>query len=206
VASVFGYYTLEVLRARANTPRLFREALAADSVVLSPEDLSEAQLEALLAVQQDTQFFEHKGSNFLGGTRTTVTEVLAKYLFYREFRPGLPTIRRSLIARFAIDPLVSKRDQLHLYINVLPLGSVDGNLVEGLAEGAEVFYSKPFDGLTYHEFLSLLVFDKPMSLNPFADPEGNARRVRQIKRLLAGQCQPPGLFNRTPNCWTEDPE
>ncbi len=77
------------------------------------------------------------------------------------------------------------------------------NFVEGFAEGAEVFHAKQFDKLTEDEFLSLLVFDRPMRLNPFADPEGNARRVRQIKRLVAGQCRPPGLFNRTPNCWTE---
>ena len=121
-----------MVRARADTPRLLGEALVADSVVLAPEDLSRAQLEAILAVQQDTHFPEHNGTNLLRGTRTTVTEGLAKYLFFERFRPGLATIRRSLIARFAIHPLVSKRDQLHLYINVLTLGFVGDNFVEGL--------------------------------------------------------------------------
>jgi len=93
-----------------------------------------------------------------------------------------------------------------LYINVVPLGFVGDNFVEGFAEGAEVFYSKRFEELTCDEFLSLLVFDRPMRLNPHVNPEANARRVRQIKRLLAGECQPPGLLGATPNCWTEEPE
>jgi membrane carboxypeptidase/penicillin-binding protein PbpC len=206
VLGVLAYYAHEVVRARAETPRLFRDALAADGVVLSPEDLSQAQIGAFLAVQQDTHFFEHKGSNFLGGTRTTVTEGLAKHLYFPEgFRPGISTIRRTLIARFAIDPLVSKRDQLKLFINIVPVGCLEEGLVEGLAKGAEVFYGKRFEELTHDEYLSLLVFDRPCRLNPLANPEGNAQRVRQIKRLLAGECRPPGLFNRAPNCWTEDP-
>jgi membrane carboxypeptidase/penicillin-binding protein len=206
VLGVVAYYAHEVVRARAETPRLFREALSAEDIVLSPEDLSESQIAAFLAVQQDTHFFEHKGSNFRGGTRTTVTEGLAKHLYFPGgFRPGIQTLRRTLIARFAIDPMVSKMDQLKLYINIVPVACRKEGLVEGLAKGAEVFHHKRFRDLTHEEFLSLLVFDQPCKLNPLSNPEGNARRVRQIKRLLAGECRPPGLFNRTPNCWTEDP-
>jgi membrane carboxypeptidase/penicillin-binding protein len=205
VVGVLAHYTHVVVRARAETPRLMAEALAGDRIVLLPEDLSKAQLDAVLAVQ-DPHFFEHKGNNFVGGTRTTITEALSKYLFFERFRPGLATIRRTLIARFAIHPLVSKRDQLKLYINIVPLGFVGDEFIEGFAEGAEAFYGKSFNALTYDEFLSLLVSDSPMRLNPHVDPEANARRVLQIKRLLAGECRRPGLLNRTPNCWTEDPE
>ncbi len=207
LSSMAVYYSYEVMHARAETPRIFREAFASDRVVLSLEDLSQEQIDVFLALQQDTHFWEHNGNNFLGGTRTTVTEGLAKQLYFPGgFRPGIQTVRRTLIAVFAIHPLVSKRDQLTLYVNVIPLACPEGGLVRGLAEGARAFYGKPFQELTHDEFLSLLVFDAPCKLNPLVNPKGNARRVRQLKRLLAGECRMPGLFNRTPNCWTEDPD
>lgn len=205
VATILGYYLWEVLEARRATPALVRTALSDPHVVLFPEDLSPTQLRALLAVQQDVGFLHHNGSNLLGGTRTTVTEVLVKRFYFGRFRPGLATIRRSLIARFAVDPLVSKHDQLTLYMNYLPLGCVDGAVVEGLSQAAATFYGKRFEDLSYDEYLSLLVTDQPCTLNRRINPDGNARRVRQIKALLAGKCRPPGLLGRRPNCWTEDP-
>ncbi len=205
VGALVGYYAWDVVEARSATPTLVRAAMSDTRVVLDADALSPAQLRALLAVQQDPEFFRHKGSNFLGGTRTTVTEALVKRFYFSAFRPGLATIRRTLIARFAVDPLVSKRDQLTLYINYLPLGCVDGQVVEGLAQAAATFCGKRFEDLSYDEYLSLLVTDQPCTLNRRVNPEGNARRVRQIKALLARKCRPPGLFGRSPNCWTEDP-
>ena len=49
------------------------------------------------------------------------------------------------------------------------------------------------------------MFQRPAELNVHVNPEGNRRRVNQIKRLLAGQCRRPGLLGLAPNCWTEDP-
>jgi membrane peptidoglycan carboxypeptidase len=201
---VCGYYTHAVLRARAETPAIVAKALASHDLELSRNDLSQAQLEALLAVE-DPHFFTHKGWDFGGGTMTTISQSLVKGLYFRQFRPGIRKIRQSLIARFAFDPQVSKDQQLRLFINTVWLGTVDGQQVEGFAEGARAFYGKGFADLTFDEYLSLLVFDRPAQLNVRANPEGNARRVRQIKRLLAGQCKRPGLLSMAPNCWTEDP-
>jgi hypothetical protein len=49
------------------------------------------------------------------------------------------------------------------------------------------------------------MFDRSAELNVHVNPQGNARRVRQIKRLLAGGCRRPGLLGIAPGCWTEDP-
>jgi membrane carboxypeptidase/penicillin-binding protein len=204
VGCVSVYYTYEVLRARADTPQVVAQALSSARLELSPDDLSAAQLDALLAVE-DPHFFSHKGWDFGGGTMTTITQSLVKGLYFRQFRPGIRKIRQSLIARFALDPQLSKKDQLRLFINTIWLGSIDGRPIEGFAGGARVFYGKSFADLTFDEYLSLLVFDRPGELNVRASPEGNARRVRQIKRLLAGRCRRPGLLGRAPNCWTEDP-
>jgi membrane carboxypeptidase/penicillin-binding protein len=201
---VVGYYAREVVRARADTPRIVEQALASDRLLLFADDLSPAQLQALLAVQ-DPHFFTHKGWDFAGGTMTTITQALVKGLYFRHFQPGLPKIRQSLIARFALDPHVSKTDQLRLFINTAWLGQIDGRDIEGFSQAADAFYGKRFADLTFDEFLSLLVLDMPADLNVKRNPDGNRRRVRQIKRLLAGQCQRPGLLGRPPNCWTEDP-
>ena len=201
---VVGYYTHEVFRARADTPRIVELALASDRLVLSAGDLSPDQLHALLAVE-DPHFFTHKGWDFAGGTMTTITQSLVKGLHFRHFRPGIRKIRQSLIARFALDGQMSKKDQLRLFINTVWLGQIDGRDIEGFAQAAEAFHGKRFADLTFDEFLSLLVFDRPNELNAYVNPNGNQRRVRQIKRLLTGKCERPGLLGRAPNCWTEDP-
>jgi membrane carboxypeptidase/penicillin-binding protein len=199
-----GYYTCEVLRARADTPRIVREALASDRLVLSVGDLSPAQVRALLAVQ-DPRFHQHQGWDFAGGTMTTITQSLVKGLYFRDFRPGIRKIRQSLIARYALHPAMSKDDQLRLFVSTIWLGQVDGRPIVGFAEGARAFYGKRFAELTFDEYLSLLMFDRPAELNVHVNPEGNRRRVRQIHRLLAGECRRPGLLGRAPHCWTEEP-
>jgi membrane carboxypeptidase/penicillin-binding protein len=204
VSAVVGYYTFEVVRARAETPRIVARAFATHPLELSPDALSAAQLQALLDVA-DPHFFTHNGWDFGGGTMTTITQSLVKGLYFEQFKPGIRKIRQSLIARFALDPQLPKTEQLRLFINTIWLGSVDGHPVEGFADGARAFYGKEFAELTFDEYLSLLMFDRPAELNVHVNPQGNARRVRQIKRLLAGGCRRPGLLGIAPGCWTEDP-
>jgi membrane carboxypeptidase/penicillin-binding protein len=203
VGVVLGYYTFEVVRARAETPRIVAQAFATHPLELSPDALSAAQLQALLAVA-DPHFFTHNGWDFAGGTMTTITQSLVKGLYFEQFKPGIRKIRQSLIARFALNPQLPKEEQLRLFINTIWLGSVDGRPIAGFAEGARAFYGKEFAELTFDEYLSLLMFDRPAELNVRVNPQGNARRVRQIKRLLAGACRRPGLLGTAPNCWTED--
>jgi membrane carboxypeptidase/penicillin-binding protein len=178
------YAGIIVLRARAHTPEIVRATMAAHRIELAPEDLTPDQLHALLIVQ-DPHFFSHRGWDFAGGTMTTVTQSLAKGFYFEGYRRGvLAKVEQSLLARFALDPLVSKRDQLTLFINTVYLGTVDGRPVEGLAEGARVFFKKPFRDLTFNEYLALLVFDAPNRLNPHADPAASADHVRELKRRL----------------------
>lgn len=205
LTAITAYYLREVRLARAATPGIVARALASDRLALSADDLSAPQIAALLAVY-DPHFFSHKGWDFGGGTMTTITQSLVKRLYFKQFKPGIRKIRQSLIARFVLDSQMSKKDQLKLFINTTWMGRVDDRPVEGFAEAAQAFYGKRFDELSFDEFLSLLVFDRPAELNVHINPEGNRRRVRQIKRLLAGKCQRPGLLGLAPNCWTEEPD
>lgn len=63
-------------------------AFATHRLELSPDALSAAQLQARLAVA-DPHFFTHEGWDFQGGTMTTITQSLAKRLYFERFRPGI---------------------------------------------------------------------------------------------------------------------
>lgn len=194
-----------VARARRATPELVASELAVPGKGPTPEELAAWQLEALLAVQ-DPGFYRHPGWDFAGGTMTTISQALVKRLYFDRFRPGFAKIEQSLIARFALDPLVSKRDQLALFLATVYLGSPEGVAVNGLAAGAETYHGKPFAELSRAEFLSLLAtLDHPNRLDRRRQPQANTRRVEQIERLLAGECRRPGLLRRRPHCFSEEP-
>ncbi|HEU5180520.1 MAG TPA: transglycosylase domain-containing protein [Candidatus Polarisedimenticolia bacterium] len=180
------HYTRVVLQARVRTPDILEAALADPAMVLSPDDLAAPRLRALLAVQ-DPRFFEHKGWDFGGGRITTITQALVKCYYFHSFRPGISKIRQSLIARFTMDPLVSKEDQLTLFLNTVYLGTLDGRAVNGLADGAQVFFGRPFAELSWDEYLALLAcFSAPDAFNPRVNPMENARQVEAMKHRLAG--------------------
>ena len=109
-------YAVDIYRARSLTPELIGDALRSGAIVLEVEDLSLQQRRAWLGVQ-DPNFFQHPGWDFASGRITTITQALVKVYYFEQFRPGIAKIRQSLIARFALDPLVSKEDQLRLFIN-----------------------------------------------------------------------------------------
>ncbi len=179
------HYTRAVLQARTGTPDILQAALADPAMVLEPDDVPPPRLRALLAVQ-DPRFFEHKGWDFSGGRMTTITQALVKRYYFHSFRPGISKIRQSLIARFAMDPLVSKADQLTLFINTVYLGTLDGRAVNGLADGAQVFFGRPFAQLSWDEYLALLAsFSAPDAVNPRVNPKENVRQVEALKRQLS---------------------
>jgi len=62
--------------------------------------------------------------------------------YFEHFRQGLPKIRQTLIARFALDPLVSKEDQLLLFVNEVHMGQVDGQEVDGLVSTSQAYFGK----------------------------------------------------------------
>lgn len=184
LATATAYAGIVILHARAQTAAIVRATRAAHPMELALEDLTPEQIRALLVVQ-DPHFFSHRGWDFERGTTTTVTQSLAKGFYFDGYRRGVASkIRQSLLARFALDPLVSKNEQLTLFINTVYLGTVDGHSVEGLADGARTFFHKPFRALSLDEYLALLVFDAPNRLNPRADPKASADYVRALKGIL----------------------
>jgi membrane peptidoglycan carboxypeptidase len=194
MAAVIGYYTVEVIRARQATPSMVQAAMKSDGMLLDLSDLSPRQMEILLAVE-DPNFYQHPGWDFRtpGAGMTTITQGLVKIYYFDHFRQGLPKIRQTLIARFALDPLVSKEDQLRLFINEARLGHVDGAAVLGFETASQAYFGKAFSEINEAEYISLVaMLAGPGTFNVAYRPEANQERARRISRLVAGECTPSG--------------
>lgn len=166
-------------------------------------DLGPKRRSMLLAVE-DPGFFRHRGFDMStpGQGRTNLTQSLVKIFYFDRFRPGFAKIEQSLIARFVLDPAMSKEAQLRAYLNHARFGQVEGRPVTGFAQAARAFYGREFRELTDREFLSLVAMQiAPRELDPLRQPKANAERVRRIERLLAGQCRPASVDDvRYPAC------
>ena len=193
---VFGYYSVVVLQARRDTPRLIRQVLNAGTA-LQASDLSPWQRRALLAIE-DPGFYRHHGVDLQtpGAGLTTIAQSLVKTCYFAHFQPGLAKIRQTLIARFALDPLVSKDDQLTMFINTINLGSMDGKPVIGLAAAARAYYRKDVAELSEYEYLSLVaMIVAPRNFDLLERPAANAERTRRLARVVSGEYRPTQLMD-----------
>ena len=117
-----------------------------------------------------------------------------KHFYFEEFRPGSSKIKQTLIAALALDPLVSKDDQLRLFINTCHLGSKDGQAIQGFENASQAYYGKPFKDLNEDEYISLVaMLIAPGTFNGDRYPERNAERAARIKLLISGEYQPKGV-------------
>jgi len=121
--AILLYYTVEVLIARANTPKIVNDYLESEQVEITTKDLTEKQLDILLRIE-DPNFYNHHGIDFKtpGAGWTTITQALAKKFYFNNFEQGLMKIKQTLCARLALDPLVSKETQLTLFLNIMYFG------------------------------------------------------------------------------------
>lgn len=192
IAAPCIYYSAVVVRARRKTPAIVAAALQSEQMALGLEELTPRRLEILLRVQ-DPRFFEHSGVDLRtpGAGWTTITQGLVKIHYFDPFKPGIAKIKQSLIARFALDPLVAKEDQLRLFINEAYLGNLEGDEIFGFSQGARVYFGKTFAELSEDEFIALVaMLIAPDTCNVRRQPELNAERALRIRRLVAGECAP----------------
>lgn len=191
------YFTIVVVRARMETPRIIRTALQASNITLEANDLSEWQLHALLAVE-DPNFYKYKGVDLKtpGAGITTITQSLVKKYYFEHFKPGIAKIKQTLIARYALDPLVSKDDQLKLFINNIYLGNVNGEPVIGFDNAARVYYHKKIARLSEMEYLSIIaMIIAPVNFHLFNRPEVNAERTGRLAKVVSGEYKPIALMD-----------
>jgi len=152
-----GWEAYAIWDARQKTSAVF-EALARDGrVQVAWDDLSAEQQDILLKVE-DPKFMTHKGVDLQtpGAGPSTITEALAKALYFETITPGFFEIEHRLIAFFVIDPKVSKQTQLDAFLNLAAFGRHNGRAITGFDEAARVFFAKPLRNLTRFEFVQLV--------------------------------------------------
>lgn len=191
-----GYYANEVRAARAVTPSLVSETWKRFGAQLKLADLSKERQAMLLAIE-DPAFIRHHGVDLEtpGAGMTTITQGLVKLIYFPEgFKQGIAKVRQTLIAQYALDSLVSKNDQLLLFLNICYLGNKNGQPVHGYAAAARAYFGKSFAELTDEEFLSLVAMHiAPDKLKP--GTLENTQRVQRIRAYLSGKYQPASLLD-----------
>jgi hypothetical protein len=194
---ILSYFTFVTIKARLDTPNIVKKALSSNQVTLRVSNLSQWQINALLKVE-DPNFYHHRGIDLKtpGAGLTTITQAVVKKLYFTQFTPGIAKIKQSLIARFAFDPLVSKEQQLQLFINYMYFGSVFGKSVIGIDAAAHVYYHRSISELTEDEYLSLIaMIAAPESFHLLNRRSANAERCARIKKVISGAYQPKSLMD-----------
>lgn len=191
---IVSYSTFVMIDGYVRTPALVAARMAAVEPALAADQLSAEYLHILLTVE-DPEFFSHPGVDLStpGAGLTTITQALAKDLYFEQFRPGIAKVKQSLLA-LVLNLRVDKWTQLDLFINTVYLGNDSSRSVEGFPAAARVYFNKEFSALTREEYIALVaMIIGPNALSVSHHPEKNAERVRRIERLLRGDCKPAGL-------------
>lgn len=161
-------------------------------------ELSRRQKKILIKVQ-DPGFYQHNGIDLStpGAGLTTITQAIVKKLYFEHFTPGIAKVKKSLIARFVVDGLISKDDQLTLFINTMYFGKVGEKPVAGIKSAAAAYYRQPVDKLTEDQYISLIaMIVMPGTFHIIDHPDWNGDRTNRIKALIAGNYKPKGLMDQ----------
>lgn len=189
------YEAWRVFEARAATPDLLMriERLSDPSA----NQLSPRQTDILIIVEDPT-FWTNNGLDFKtpGQGLTTLTQALAKQLYFDRFTPGLKKLELILISRFALSTLATKHEILQAFLAVAYLGQDDAGPVVGFSQATQRWYGKALSELTEEEFAGLVaMLIAPNTLDPKEHPQENRQRVDRIKQLIAMECAPTGLLD-----------
>jgi membrane carboxypeptidase/penicillin-binding protein len=180
-----SFYAVAVYKARESTVERVARAQSEIRVAVSKDALKVHHYQWLLEVQ-DANFWEHGGTDFSSGKITTITQGLSKFLYFKNFKPGIAKIEQSLIARFALNDLVSKEDQFQLFLSRAYFGNFRGKSVLGIGEAALTFFKKSITEVSDGEFISLLVMlSAPNGLNVASNPAGNMRASKKLLKQLS---------------------
>jgi len=190
------YYAWVIYDARNNTQSYVAEAYAKWGSSVEVSVVGSERLGWLLAVE-DPAFYNHRGVdlNTPGAGMTTLTQGLVKFLYYTDgFKPGIEKIRQTLIAQYALDALVSKEEQLRLFLNIAYFGSENRRPIHGFDAASNIYFGKRVTELTDQEFLSLVaMLIGPNALKP--GTEKNLLRVKSIEAFLDGKILPAGVLD-----------
>ena len=131
------------------------------------------------AIEKSVQEDRKKWSFARGGS--TITQQLAKNLFFTTHKSPVRKLRELLVAHWLEEDL-GKRRILELYLNVIEWG--DG--VYGAEAAAQRYYGKSASALDADEAAGLAaMIPNPRRINPRVDPRRFARAQRRVVWLMA---------------------
>jgi membrane carboxypeptidase/penicillin-binding protein PbpC len=195
-AILTGYYVNEIRIARSETAARVDEAFLKFGKEPSLTGLP-PQRKAMLLKIEDPAFYQHQGVDLStpGAGMTTITQGLVKQLYFPDgFQQGVSKIRQTLIARYALEDIVSKDEQLQLFLCIAYLGEVNGEAIHGFHRAAEVYFGKPFAALSDDEFMALVsMLMAPNKMKP--DSAAGKERLRLVTAFLAGQIKPQSVLD-----------
>ena len=183
----------QVYQAREYTEKELAPQMAAGRWALTGKDLTLEQIAALIAVE-DPAFFQHQGIDYStpGAGLTTISQAVAKKVYFTRFEPGIEPISQVLYAYFALDPVIKKLDQLTLYINQVDLGPG----IQGFEQAARHYFKLPFAELDEDQYLGLIaMIASPKAFDLKKYPQRNRERVARIKKRISGEYQPKELLD-----------
>ena len=175
------------------TPEIVDDYIKQGSIKYKFDDLPNEYQDILIKVQ-DPGFYSHRGVDFKtpGAGWTTITQSLAKFFYFKDFKAGWRKIPQTIYARFSLNPNLSKEKQLDLFINIIGFG----NGKKGILAASHFYYGKKPEELLKDEFISLIgLINNPKMLNPKNNLEANKERVRKIKKYLNGEYIPKNIFD-----------
>jgi len=182
----------------------------------APEVALKSQYKAALIKIEDPTFYEHSGLDISNGQGlTTITSGLAKVVFLGDHqldgvRGGMQSFYRGVfncckkidfgrdIMALVLNSKAAKEDQLDMFLNNAYLGSAGGKGMIGFEDAAAAYYEKELADLTEDEFYGLLaMLIAPNYYHPLKNPIVHAERVKRVKAVLNGQCEPDGWLDLT---------
>ncbi len=176
-------------------PKLVTGLDQAGALPLLPTQLSRWQTCALLSVQ-DPEFYGHRGVGLFKGPlgHTTITQAIAKGLFFERFTPGVFRQQKVklMVMAWALDWRVPKETQLRVFLNRAYFGTVDGREVRGFQNAAATFFGKELSTLSEQQYLALVaMLVAPNAYDPRRHPEASAERVATLRSLVQQSCPMP---------------
>lgn len=193
-----GQYTEKIISADLRKSQWRQPGGKARKFEMRSRDLSMRQKEILIKVQ-DPGFYGHNGVDLFtpGAGLTTITQAIVKKLYFENFKPGIAKINQTLIARFVVNDLISKDDQLTLFLNSMCFGRVDDRPIVGFESAADKYYHRPVKMLTEDQYMSLIaMLAAPEIFHILNHPDWNRDRKNRIKALVAGKYKPKGLMDQ----------
>jgi monofunctional biosynthetic peptidoglycan transglycosylase len=187
--------TTGVMRQRDEEARAAGRSPRRQQIWVPISRVSRHLVHAVLS-SEDQKFFGHQGVDWdaieksvqedrkqwrLARGGSTITQQLAKNLFFTTHKSPVRKVRELFVARWLEEDL-TKRRILELYLNVIEWG--DG--VYGAEAAAQRYYGKPASALDADEAAGLAaMIPNPRRINPRVDARRFARAQRRVIWLMA---------------------